>query len=50
MDEESEEILITVHSVVTVVRGSAVVVDRRVESVITSTNLDLMGAVVMLLE
>ena len=43
VDDESEVVSTMVHSVVTVVSGSTVVVDNRVESVITSTNSDLIG-------
>ena len=48
MDEESEVTLATVHSVITVVSGLAVVVVNKVELVITLTNSDLMDVDMLL--
>ena len=51
LEDESELTLTTTCSVVTMVRGSVVAVDRRVESVITSMTLDFTGmGVIMLLK
>ena len=49
-EEELELTSITVRSVTTVVSGSAVVVDNKVESVTTSTNSDLITLSDILLE